>query len=136
MDASVALMNQYTAIATRFPPAAQPQVPAESAPAGEPSEVKSAPSTSSSHSNEEPPSKAAAPEVEAAQPEATTSGVEKVVDSVPGSSQNASANVIDENEVTIEDLGRDDDDQGSSDQASELRRRRLQKFLNVEQNKE
>lgn len=121
MDASVALMNQYTAIAARFPPATQPQVPTES------SETESAQNPLSPHSTDESDTTPTPPKVETKNVDATTSGVENIVDNANASS----SNVIDENKVSIEDLGRDDDDH-----ASELRRRRLQKFMSTEQNKE
>lgn len=124
MDASFALMNQYSAITANI--AVNETVPTASPP---------------------PPPATAAANVETAnfQVENVAAGVISPSTSdvnMPSTSADAKKR-NQEDLIKIEDLGSDDQDEisnvnlrGESSEASELRRRRLQKFLQTEQRNE
>lgn len=128
MDASVALMNQYTTIAARFPPATTSTTTQSTS-----TSQTSDDATNSSQNNQQPTTSTAdsTSDDTPVKTEPTTSGVEQL--DVSDTNSSLIAGSSGENKATIEDLGRDDDDMDPSDPATELRRRRLQKFLNGEQ---
>lgn len=142
MDASFSLMSQYSTISACFPPPAAPTPTPASQPTSEqPGTAVSDPIASSSISKQTDATPAASTSNasdKTTTPVASTSGIETIRSHSPpiddtNKPSTSSASVIDENKVTIEDLGRDEDNANDSDTASELRRRRLQKFLKVEQ---
>lgn len=144
MDASFSLMSQYSTISARFPPPVVPTAAPTTTPSqttsDQPSATVSDPvvAPSISKPTEATPTASTAKVSDETLPIASTSGVESIDSHSPLPDNNekpstSRASVIDENSVLIEDLGRDDDNATDSDSTTELRRRRLQKFLKVEQ---
>lgn len=135
MDASFSLMSQYTAISARFPPTTIPPASTTAQPTSDQSDASTSAASSSATETISKQSEAA-PEAVASTSKAATTDISQISPSADDSSQagTSKTNVIDENQVTIEDLGADDDNDSSqgSDLASELRRRRLQKFVKTE----
>lgn len=123
MDASVSLMNQYTLIASRFPnPNPNPQ------PAPTPTASTST-STSTSSTDEVTSTTPTTVDTANVDPVTTISTNENSEDAGPSTSQASNHKElpkIDENLVTIEDIGRDDESE--SHEVSVLRQRRLEKF--------
>lgn len=142
MDASVALMNQYSAITARLPP-----VPLSQPPITPPSQVSTEPQPGPSNTLHE-----STPVI---QPTAPTLDVPSTSAAESGSSSNETASLSSKlTDVKLEDVGSEDylemspkDTKDSTnlgtqlehiddpnDPMSELRRRRLQKFLQQEAN--
>lgn len=131
MDASVSLMNQYVMISAQFPPittVSAPNIPAQE---------NAQPSTSSKSDDAMADDKSKLNE--------STTKTDENLDKGPSSAQQISKDEeeagpstsqnkgsvetleIDGNSVTIEDLGHSDPDD-TSEEMTEIRRRRLQKF--------
>lgn len=118
MDASVALMNQYTMIATQFPLPTNPTPTTSVGTSTVPTTITPTPAESTTT-------------VEAAKP-SEEKKVSDSVDSGAGPSTSKAAISIESNvqldsNVTIEDIGRNDPSE-PDESISEVRRRRLQKF--------
>lgn len=140
MDASFSLMSQYSTISARFPPTPAPTATTSQPTSEQPSVAVNHPDASQSISKQADatPATSTTEDSDKTSPIASTSGIEPIRGHSPLLDDNnkpstSRASVIDENIVTIEDLGRDDDNANDSDSTTELRRRRLQKFLKVEQ---
>lgn len=140
MDASFSLMSQYSTISARFPPPPAPTATTSQPTPEQSSATVNDPETlpSISKQTEAAPAASTSKDSDQTSPIASTSGIEPIRGHSPllddkNKPSTSRASVIDENSVTIEDLGRDDDNANDSDSTTELRRRRLQKFLKVEQ---
>lgn len=150
MDASVSLMNQYSVISARFPPPTlltQTQQSSNSTAQSATSQTSSTgSSTTNNNTNVAPPGVATSllntklqkdlGSTAAVIDPDKTSGISTIGDTASSSStidekSTLKTRGLDENLVTIEDI--DSEESNEPDAASELRRRRLQKFLKTEQ---
>lgn len=136
MDASISLMNQYAMISAKFPPI--PTVPTPNAtqetiqpstspkPEGATADDKSKPNESATKTGESldnGPSSAQQLSKDEEEAGPSTSQKQSSVETLE----------IDGNIVTIEDLGHSDPDD-TSEEMTEIRRRRLQKFQTKSEN--
>lgn len=123
MDASVALMNQYTMIANQFP------LQTNTTPT---TSVGTSTGTTTTTTTEDTNATANVETVENPKLNAEEKKIVDTLDNGAGPSTSKAANIIESAEldsmVTIEDIGRTDPSDPDDESISEVRRRRLQRF--------
>lgn len=116
MDASVALMNQYTMISAQFPPLQTVPTPSSTANVSETQKATTSNDVDSQKSNIEE------------KKQSTSSNIDEAGPSTSNKTNSIETLEIDGNVVTIEDIGRNDPTDDPNDPICEVRRRRLQRF--------
>lgn len=127
MDASVSLMNQYAMISAQFPPIVPVPVPNVTQETAQPS-ISPEPEDATADDKSKPDDSATKSDESLYKSPSSVQQIAKDEEEAgPSTSNSVETLEIDGNIVTIEDLGHSDPDD-TSEEMTEIRRRRLQKF--------